>query len=114
VDKDTAAYTLIRGRDFDATQPEDQVYCLLGLVQDHIRDKILPSPTYQSVSATYTNAAIAILEEGGGELLLLSCVEGEKFQLVKGLPSWVPDWSCPGPVGLRRTEYPLVAWSSSR
>ncbi|KAF9700135.1 hypothetical protein EKO04_001316 [Ascochyta lentis] len=39
-------------------------------------------------------------------MLLLTCVEGEAFQTPAfGLPSWVPDWSVQGFVGLRLTGY---------
>ncbi|KAI0151361.1 heterokaryon incompatibility protein-domain-containing protein [Pestalotiopsis sp. NC0098] len=108
----TLLHALIRARDFRATQLEDKVYSLLGLVQEHIQDKTHLSPTYGGISATYINAAIAILKESRGDLLLLSCVEGERFQPTKGLPSWVPDWSCDSPLGLRRTGYERY-WASA-
>ncbi|KAF3009080.1 hypothetical protein E8E14_008275 [Neopestalotiopsis sp. 37M] len=107
----TLLHALIRARDFKATQPEDKVYSLLGLVQEHIKDKPRLIPTYQGISKTYIDAAITILTESRGDLLLLSCVEGEKFQLTKGMPSWVPDWSCDSPLGLRRTGYERY-WAS--
>ncbi|KAF7538362.1 hypothetical protein G7054_g2985 [Neopestalotiopsis clavispora] len=85
----TLLHALIRARDFKATQPEDK----------------------QGISKTYIDAAITILTESRGDLWLLSCVEGEEFQLTKGLPSWVPDWSCDSPLGLRRTGYERY-WAS--
>lgn len=96
---------LIRSRKFNATHPEDKVFSLLGLVQNHVWVKPRLSPTYRSVSETYTNVAIRILVESRGDLLLLSCIEGEKSQPEKGLRSWVPDWRCSKQTGLLKTDY---------
>ena len=112
----TLLYTLIRSRGFKATDPRDKLYSLLGLVQDSIGDKPRLNPIYgdQALSKTYTDAAIQILEDSD-DLLLLSCVEGEKFQLktTEPLPSWVPDWSCEMPLGLRVTGYKRYSASGS-
>ncbi|KAM0264305.1 hypothetical protein ACHAQJ_000795 [Trichoderma viride] len=106
----TLLHSLIRSRDFKATDPRDKVYSLLGLVQASVQDKPRLTPAYldqtHDLAITYTNLAIQVLEESDN-LLLLSCVEGESFQLAEtgNLPSWVPDWSCPAPLGLRATGY---------
>jgi hypothetical protein len=114
----TLVYTLIRARNFKATDPRDKIYALLGLVQEYAQDKPGLSPAYelaeeQPLAGTFTRAAIQILEDGDGDLLLLSCVEGEKYQreATGRLPSWVPDWSSEEPTGLRVTGYERYAAS---
>jgi hypothetical protein len=68
--------------------PRDKVYCLLGLVEEFIRDKPRLDPVYaaQTAVTTYTNVAIQLLEDGE-DLYLLSCIEGELFQHIDILPS---------------------------
>ncbi|KAI3319583.1 hypothetical protein HD806DRAFT_255840 [Xylariaceae sp. AK1471] len=100
-------YALIKARNFKATDPRDKVYSLLGLVHEYAGDKQRLHPTYtQDAADASINAAIQILEDSD-DLLLLSCVEGKKFQNkdTGRLPSWVPDWSSEEPTGLRRTGY---------
>ncbi|KAK4121881.1 HET-domain-containing protein [Parathielavia appendiculata] len=108
----TLVCNLIRARSFKATDPRDKVYALLGLVHEYAHDKPGLAPAYelsgaQAPAAAFTRAAIQILEDGDGDLLLLSCVEGEKYQqqATGRLPSWVPDWSAEAPTGLRVTGY---------
>ncbi|KAK4102361.1 hypothetical protein N658DRAFT_558509 [Parathielavia hyrcaniae] len=89
----TLACNLIRARSFKATDPRDKVYTLLGLVDEYAHDKPGLAPAYelsgaQAPAAAFTRAAIQILEDGDGDLLLLSCVEGGK-----------------APTGLRVTGY---------
>ncbi|KAK4041250.1 heterokaryon incompatibility protein-domain-containing protein [Parachaetomium inaequale] len=114
----TLLHTLIRARNFKATDPRDKVYALLGLVHEYAQDKSGLIPAYeladaQPLAAAFTRSAIQILEDGGGDLLLLSCVEGEKYQQAATgrLPSWVPDWSSEEPTGLRVTGYERYAAS---
>lgn len=104
-------YTLIRSRDFEATNLEDKVYSLIGLIQDSVDVGHLPllCPDYGedcSAARTYLRVAIQLLRDCE-ELLILSSVEGRSFQEVKldggELPSWVPDWSVRLPLGLRVT-----------
>ena len=62
-------------------------------------------PTYDDGEAqVYITAATYILQHSDN-LLLLTCVEGEDFQKMPGLPSWVPDWSVTKDLGLRVTGY---------
>ncbi|PWY67650.1 HET-domain-containing protein [Aspergillus sclerotioniger CBS 115572] len=97
----TLLYALQRSRDYKATDPRDKVFSMLGLVGKFIKDKPRLAPAYgtQSVTTTYTNVAIQLLEDGE-DLYILSCVEGELFQRVGKLPSWVPDWTCGKSTGL--------------
>ncbi|OOF98466.1 hypothetical protein ASPCADRAFT_128614 [Aspergillus carbonarius ITEM 5010] len=97
----TLLYALQRSRDYKATDPRDKVFSMLGLVGKFIKNKPRLAPAYgtQSVTTTYTNVAIQLLEDGE-DLYLLSCVEGELFQRIGKLPSWVPDWTCGKSTGL--------------
>lgn len=105
-------YALIRSRGFKTTDPRDKIYSLLGLVEAYARDKDELTPIYakdHTIAKTYIDAAVRILEDSD-DLLLLSCVEGKRFQnhcADSGcpLPSWVPDWSCELQTGLRVTGY---------
>lgn len=109
---------LIRSRNLDATVPEDKVFSLLGLVHKHVRDKSLLKPIYENPRGplgpldAYKNLAIQILKDSQGDLLLLSCVESERFQLDQRWPSWVPDWRCKKQTGLRKTGYKRY-WASN-
>ncbi|KAF4445365.1 hypothetical protein F53441_10914 [Fusarium austroafricanum] len=103
-------YALIRSRHCEATNLEDKVYSLLGLIQSHIRQApSLICPQYGSDCSpanTYLNLAIQLLRDCE-DLLVLSCVEGFRNVKLEGgdLPSWVPDWSIRKPLGLRVTGY---------
>ncbi|KAH7305433.1 heterokaryon incompatibility protein-domain-containing protein [Stachybotrys elegans] len=101
-------HSLIRSRQFEATNEEDKVYALLGLVQKLVDVGKIPllRPEFGNVGRTYLNTAIQLLRDCE-DLLVLTCVEGKSFQTVDldgdALPSWVPDWSCRLPLGLRVT-----------
>ncbi|KAF2036644.1 hypothetical protein EK21DRAFT_51879 [Setomelanomma holmii] len=93
-------YALIRARPSESEDLRDKVYSQLGLGDADI------FPDYKaSVGDVYTVAARYILEHSES-LFLLTCVEGEEFQKVPGLPSWVPDWSVSKTISLRVTGYP--------
>jgi hypothetical protein len=97
---DKFLYALIRARSSKCENARDKVYSQLGLGDAHI------TPDYTaSVKDVYITAARYILEESKS-LFLLTCVEGEAFQTIPGLPSWVPDWSFSKTLGLRVTGYP--------
>lgn len=92
-------YALIRARSSKSENLRDKVYSQLGLGGADI------FPDYEaSVADVYTTAATYILKNTAS-LLLLTCVEGQDFQVVPGLPSWVPDWSVTRTLGLRMTGY---------
>jgi len=103
-------YSLIRSRNFESKFPEDKVYSLLGLIQDSVNTDEMPllRPNYKDGPAkAYLNLALQLLRDSN-DLLLLTCVEGRPFQPLSNivsLPSWVPDWSCRRPLGLRVTGY---------
>jgi hypothetical protein len=101
-------HSLIRSRGFEATNNEDKVYALLGLIQNSVDVGKLPllRPHFGNVGRTYLNTTIQLLRDCE-DLLVLACVEGKSFQKVlldnDALPSWVPDWSRRSPLGLRVT-----------
>jgi hypothetical protein len=96
---DRFLYALIRARSSHSENPRDKVYSQLGLGGVNI------SPNYDlSVAEVFITSARYILEHSPS-LLLLTCVEGEAFQTIPGLPSWVPDWSVTQTLGLRMTGY---------
>jgi hypothetical protein len=105
--KDTMLYSLIRFRRFQATDPRDKVYALLGIAKDSVRGKSRFNPAYgKPTEEVYIQAAIQILEDSD-DLLLLAHAEGETFRQPqhRSLPSWVPDWSCECVTGLGVTGY---------
>jgi hypothetical protein len=96
---DAFLYALIRARLFSCQDPRDKVYSQLKIGQADI------FPEYEAtVAEVYITAAEYIIEHSES-LLLLTCVEGEDFQTVHGLPTWVPDWSVSKRIGLRITGY---------
>jgi hypothetical protein len=105
--KDSLLFALIRGRHSLCQDPRDKVYSQLSLGYADI------FPSYKVTAAeAYVTTAKYILENTDN-LFLLTCVEGEEFQKVHGLPSWVPDWSVIDNVGLGITGYrPFLAAGS--
>jgi hypothetical protein len=98
-DDDRFLYALVRARSSSSENLRDKVYSQLGLGDADI------FPDYRaSVADVYIAAAKYILAHSKS-LLLLTCVEGTDFQVIPGLPSWVPDWSVTKCVGLRMTGY---------
>ncbi|CAM1510975.1 Fc.00g084880.m01.CDS01 [Cosmosporella sp. VM-42] len=105
-DKNIMLYCLIRSRRFKASDARDKVYALLGVAGHIVQGKPRLAPIYgdRSVAKTYIDAAIQILQDAD-DLLLLCCAEGQAFQTVEGLPSWVPDWNCNRVLGLGIVGY---------
>ncbi|KAE8391720.1 heterokaryon incompatibility protein-domain-containing protein [Aspergillus alliaceus] len=107
-------YILIKARRFQCADPRDKVYALLGLLGDQAKVKMRPQPVYKdcSFADTYSFTAIQILEDTN-DLLLLAHAEGQDFQNIEDLPSWVPDWSCEKGLGLGITGYTRFAATAS-
>lgn len=74
---------------FQSTKPEDRVFALLGLTSDTAYLGLIADYS-KEIREIYTETASAILR-GSGNLHVLSFSQTPK--LVKGLPSWAPDWS---------------------
>ncbi|KAI0451088.1 HET-domain-containing protein [Xylaria acuta] len=96
---------LYYSRFFEASNPRDKVYAVLGLwgfTRSNEAGNINIRPDYnKDVSDVYIEATIAAIRESGN-LDVLSLVEGTSDGRVIELPSWVPDYS-QGP-----QVYPLV------
>ncbi|KAF3057516.1 hypothetical protein CFAM422_012386 [Trichoderma lentiforme] len=103
-------HSLIRFRNWDSFRGHDKVYALLGIHKAALglEDAEPDSPLYpryeQDMCKAYIGIAKYILENTS-DLLLLAHVEGEDFQSIPSLPSWVPDWSVKGTLGLGITGY---------
>ncbi|PKK42524.1 hypothetical protein CI102_13592 [Trichoderma harzianum] len=103
-------HSLIRFRNWDSFRGHDKVYALLGIHKAALglEDAEPDSPLYpryeQDMCKAYIGIAKYILENTS-DLLLLVHVEGEDFQSMPSLPSWVPDWSVKGTLGLGITGY---------
>jgi hypothetical protein len=75
---------------FAVTDPRDRIYGMLGLATDV--DILGIKPDYNAdCPRLYTLAVISLLKQG--HINVLDLIQFPK--MVKGLPSWVPDWSCP-------------------
>ena len=79
-----------------ATDPRDKIFALLGMA-DNEQGKISAMgirPDYgKSVQQVYTDLTGSFILNGSLELL--SMVESHKTTRIKGLPSWVPDYTTP-------------------
>lgn len=85
---------------FNATDPRDTVFALLGISSD--QDELGIVPDYNmSYKDVFVRTTVSLLKQGHLSILCLSQTLG-----FDGLPSWVPDWSttiqCPFAGLLRR------------
>ena len=83
---------------FFATDPRDIMYALLGLLPTPLPSTLVPD-YYKSPAQVLTEYATYILDTEG----LIDIIQYTSG-LTKGLPSWVPDWKCASPHGMKRTE----------
>jgi hypothetical protein len=79
-------FVLTRISQKEATDPRDQIFGLLGLLDQ----KELQPNYFLTVSETYVAATRVILETEGPIELFQNIGEP---RTIEGLPSWVPDWS---------------------
>jgi hypothetical protein len=85
---DTHRYTL-------ATDPRDKVYAFLGLANRKSSAQTIIEPNYEtSTRQVYTDAACSLIRTYRN-LFILSYVQDRGQTKIKGLPSWVPDYSVP-------------------
>ncbi|KAJ9659516.1 hypothetical protein H2198_003091 [Neophaeococcomyces mojaviensis] len=92
-------------RGFQASDPRDKVFALLGFASDDSK----PSPDYRlSARELYLRYATTELRNSHDVNILRHCFFNEKsFQ--DGIPSWVPDWSNSDiPASLSKTMYNCV------
>ncbi|KAF2971250.1 hypothetical protein GQX73_g2398 [Xylaria multiplex] len=92
-------------RFFEASDPRDKVFAILGLWRFTRGNQIAQIdilPDYKKdISGVYIEATMAAIQESGN-LDVLSLVEGPYSEKTAQLPSWIPDYS-QGP-----RSYPLV------
>ncbi|KAK2062316.1 heterokaryon incompatibility protein [Colletotrichum caudatum] len=99
----------------EASDPRDQVFGLLGILNLLLdtggRPRTGLEPNYCGDSTAvkvYTETAVFIMEECGN-LALLTAVADDADRQVKGLPTWVPDFSANGPSMFLGVRWPAGA-----
>lgn len=86
--KPTLGEMLERSHPFQATDPRDKVYSLLGLTGDN--DKIALTVDYKCrTEDLYISVASKIVQSVSDASILYGCLHVKSYVL----PSWVPDWS---------------------
>lgn len=84
--------TLISCRPYDATDPRDKVYGILGMVSPRASSRLLPDYARDLVDV-YTDVVQYQLETSGYESKLdFLGADGLPEGGMTGLPSWLPDW----------------------
>ncbi len=81
-----------RFRRFQATNPRDKIYALLGMIfKQSGRPSRAIQPSYtSSVKDVFTSFAVDMLQKSSDLRILRQCSSA----MIEGLPSWAPDWSC--------------------
>ncbi|CAG8972124.1 hypothetical protein HYALB_00008129 [Hymenoscyphus albidus] len=117
---------LANGRVFNATNPDDRVFGVLGMWTPSgalLGQKpwtLIGGWTTKEQRTTeklYTDASFLVIREIG-DLNRLSLVEDASYRKLPGLPSWVPDYTVP-PVaeplnGIPRSDDGVGPWYASR
>ncbi|RDL39281.1 uncharacterized protein BP5553_03621 [Venustampulla echinocandica] len=96
--------TLASYRHFKATDPRDKVYALLGLVNQVLKQSIVPDYSLDLPSVYLKVAEYFIIQQGS-----IKCLGycNPSFR-DPDLPSWVPDWRNPG------VSHPLAVYPEHR
>lgn len=76
----------LQHQDFEASDPRDKLYALLGLVAEQNPGSII-ADYGKPVQSVFTDFATAYLLSSR-----LDIFAGVSSQRMAGLPSWVPDW----------------------
>jgi hypothetical protein len=76
---------------FNTTNARDKIYALLGISSD-MADKRLPVNFSGPIEEVYRNTSIYLLLQNDSILILHKAGIGFP-RVLKGLPSWVPDWT---------------------
>jgi hypothetical protein len=75
---------------YDATDPRDKVFALLGIATD--TEDVILNPDYEvSVEEVYTRTAQYLLQRDESIIILHKAGVGNPRKY-KDLPSWVPQW----------------------
>lgn len=85
-------------RNFEATDPRDKVYGLLGLALQYSNTSFVGVDYGKNIEDVYAEVAHVIISTSDN-LDFLSIPSGHSHK-TKNLPSWVPDWSNRRPEGL--------------
>jgi hypothetical protein len=99
-------YLLGITRDYDATDPRDKIYAILGLLEELGFESPLVPSYHISVDELYTQVA-KIIQQESGDLDFLSNVfinPMTRRGALSGLPSWAPNWTVP-------TDYRSIVYS---
>lgn len=84
---------IVRHQDSLATKAEDKIYALLGLASDVSREQVTIS--YDTmINDIYQKVALSCLIHDQ-DLSILGSVQSSSSSTLRGLPSWVSDWSVP-------------------
>ncbi|KAL8792679.1 MAG: hypothetical protein Q9195_004739 [Heterodermia aff. obscurata] len=75
---------------YDCALPHDRIYALLAL-QDPQQRSMVPVDYHRSIQSLYTEVASMMISSTQNLRLL----PRRRYNVLEGLPSWVPDWSCP-------------------
>ncbi|KAJ0155939.1 Uncharacterized protein HZ326_1884 [Fusarium oxysporum f. sp. albedinis] len=84
-------------RNYDATDPRDKVYAILGLLEELGYNSPLRVSYHISVEDLYTQVAM-IIQQNSETLKVMSHVEvnpSTRQGTLSTLPSWVPNWTVP-------------------
>ena len=96
---------------FDATDPRDKVYAVLGLAKDNSEDAFEPDYTDLNLPRfVYTKAMRYLLNQ---PIDPLSCIVDAGIgleRLIDDLPSWVPDWSHSTQTRILDAKYKAGTW----
>ncbi|KAI0117829.1 ankyrin and HET domain-containing protein [Nemania sp. FL0031] len=79
---------LLRAHPFQATDPRDKIYSVLGLAADHDEMGVVVDYNCRTEDL-YISIATKIIQKMSDATLLYNCLHVKSYVL----PSWVPDWS---------------------
>ncbi|KAE8446535.1 hypothetical protein EG329_011867 [Mollisiaceae sp. DMI_Dod_QoI] len=85
-------------RGLGVSDPRDMIFAHLGMVRNDGKLARLPQADYRlSVSQIYTDFAIYCLRTIRNLSFLFHVGDRDPDSPIKGLPTWVPDWTSPAP-----------------
>jgi hypothetical protein len=80
----------------EATEPQDNVYALLGIATDSHPNSI--TPQYSLETGSVFGRVVHDLQIRAGNLDVLSLCSSTGVRRVDGLPTWAPDWTRKGKI----------------
>jgi hypothetical protein len=88
MEKRTLLQVPVQFRSFQATNPRDHIYGVLGLISSKSSEVIIPHYALD-VEKIFTSTAATMLQSTTN----LDCLGPRKARNLPRLPSWVPDWT---------------------